>query len=315
MDLNWEKIIEILRAFDPEYLIEIFLIFLVIYTFLRFMEGTRGEGILKGIALVLLIVPMILSILSNTFGVLHRMEVILKFFGAAAIPALVVIVQPELRRALVRVGQTRFFGFIFKGQTESIVDEIIKATFRMSRRNVGALIAIEREVGLKNYVERGTKIDGLVTSQLLATIFFPGSELHDGAIVIRNDRIAAGGCLFPLSENPDISNALGTRHRAALGITEETDAVVVVVSEETGTVSFAHDGKLEQGLNPDQLREELLKHYAQLEERQVEIKREELEELEDRDLLQVGSGSGTKDGETGNSSRSSSGTPPEKAEV
>ncbi len=314
MDLNWEKIIEIIQAFDPEYLIEIFLIYLVIYIFLRFMEGTRGEGILKGIALVLLIVPMILSILSNTFGVLHRMEVILKFFGAAAIPALVVIVQPELRRALVRVGQTRFFGFIFKGQTESIVDEIVKATFRMSRRNVGALIAIEREVGLKNYIERGTKIDGLVTSQLLATIFFPGSELHDGAIVIRNDRIAAGGCLFPLSENPDISKTLGTRHRAALGITEETDAVVVVVSEESGTVSFTHDGKLEQGLNPDQLREELLKYYAQLEERQVEIKREELEELEDRDLLRVGSGE-KKEGDSKTNSPRSSNTSHEKAEV
>src|SRR6267142_2211975 len=127
---------QFLREVNPEYLIEIFLIYMIIYTFLRFMEGTRGEGILKGIALIMI------------------------FLGAAAIPALVIIVQPELRRALVRLGQTRLFGMLFKRQTEGMVDEIVKAVFRMSRRRVGALIALEREVGLQNYIERGTRIDG-----------------------------------------------------------------------------------------------------------------------------------------------------------
>lgn len=278
----------LLDVFNAEYFLEIFLIYLVIYTFLRFMEGTRGEGILKGIALVILLVPILISIVAHRFGVLQRLEVILKFFGAAAIPALVIIVQPELRRALVRLGQTRLFGLIFKVETEELVEEIVKATFRMARRKVGALIAIEREVGLKSYIERGTAIDGLISSHLLTTVFFPGSELHDGAVIIRNKRIAAAGCLFPLSDNPSLGQIVGTRHRAGLGLTEETDAVVVIVSEEKGTVSIAHGGKLEMALNPDQLRAALLKLYAQLEGRGMEKKREELEEPAESEMISIG---------------------------
>ncbi len=287
MSLFLDQIKEILQFINPEYILEFFIIYLVIYHFLKFMEGTRGEGILKGIALVILTVPIVISIVANQLGILQRLEVILRFFGAAAIPALVVIVQPELRRALVRLGQTRLFGFIFKGETEGFVDEIVKAVFRMARRKVGALVAIEREVGLKSYIERGTPIDGLVTSQLLTTLFFPGSELHDGAVIIRNNRIAAAGCLFPLSDNPELGQMLGTRHRAGLGLTEETDAVVVIVSEETGIVSFAHNGKLERPMNPDQLRGVLLRYYAQLEERALERKREELEDSGEVELLPV----------------------------
>jgi diadenylate cyclase len=261
-----EEILEILnRAINVEYLAEIFLIYLAIYTFLRFMEGTRGEGILKGIALIILTVPILLNIVAEQFRVLDRLVVIMNFFGAAAIPALVIIVQPELRRALVRLGQTRLFGMILKRQTEGMVDEIVKAAFRMSRRKVGALIAIEREVGLRSYVERGTPLDAIVSSQLLSTIFFPGSELHDGAVVIQKDRIAAAGCLFPLSDNPNLSSMFGTRHRAGLGITEESDAIAVIVSEETGAVTFAHSGVLERPTNAGDLKALLVKYYAQLE--------------------------------------------------
>jgi diadenylate cyclase len=210
-------------------------------------------------------VPILVNIVAEQFKVLDRLVVIMNFFGAAAIPALVVIVQPELRRALVRLGQTRFFGVLFKRQTESMFDEIVKAVFRMSRRKVGSLIALEREVGLQNYIERGTRIDGVVSSQLLSSIFFPGSELHDGAVVIQKERIAAAGCLFPLSDNPNLSPLFGTRHRAGLGLTEETDAIVVIVSEETGAVSFAHRGILERPMNAQELKELLLRYYAQLE--------------------------------------------------
>jgi diadenylate cyclase len=233
------------------------------------MEGTRGEGILKGIALLMIMFPILLTIVAERFQILDRLLVIIRFFGAAAIPVIVIVVQPELRRALVRLGQTRLFGFLLKGPTEGMMEEIVKAAFRMSRRKIGALIAIEREVGLKNYVERGTRIDSLVTGELLSTIFFPGSDLHDGAVVIQKERIAAAGCLFPLSDNPDIGNVLGTRHRAALGISEETDAIVIVVSEETGTVSFVNRGKMERPLDVEQLRALLYKYYAQLEEREL----------------------------------------------
>lgn len=248
-----------------EYAAEILVIFLVIYAFLRFMEGTRGEGILKGIALLMLMFPILLTIVADSFGAFDRLKVIIHFFGAAAIPALVIIVQPELRRALVRLGHTRLFGLLLKRETEGMVDEIVKATFRMSRRRIGALIAIEREVGLKNYVERGTRIDALVSSELLASIFFPGSDLHDGAVIIQKERIAAAGCLFPLSENPNISNVLGTRHRAGLGISEETDAIVIVVSEETGTVSISTRGQLERPVEVEKLKARLVEYYAQLE--------------------------------------------------
>lgn len=264
-----EGILETIRAyfvpFRLEYLFEILIIYLIIYTFLRFMEGTRGEGILKGIALLILTVPILVTIVADRFNVLDRLLVIVKFFGAAAIPVLVIIVQPELRRALVRLGQTRIFGIFLRGETEGMVDEIVKAAFRMSRRKVGALVAIEREVGLQNYVERGTRLDAVVSSELLCTVFFPGSDLHDGAVVIQKDRVAAAGCLFPLSESPIVGSVLGTRHRAALGITEETDAVIVVVSEETGVVSFVHGGKMQRSLNTEQLRSLLRKYYAQLE--------------------------------------------------
>lgn len=255
-----------LVPFPFEALIEILIIYLIIYTFLRFMEGTRGEGILKGIALLILTVPILVTMIADSFDVLDRLVVILRYFGAAAIPVLVIIVQPELRRALVRLGQTRIFGIFLKGETEGMVDEIVKAAMRMSRRKVGALIAIEREVGLQNYVERGTVLDARVTCELLTTIFYPGSDLHDGAVIIQKERVAAAGCLFPLSDNPGIGPALGTRHRAAIGITDESDAIVVVVSEESGIVSFAHRGKLERQLGTDQLRSLLLKYYAQLEE-------------------------------------------------
>ena len=238
MEQILESIKYYLTSVDVEYIVEILLIYIVIYTFLRFMEGTRGEGILKGIALIFLTVPIVVSFVANRMEIFERLGVIVRFFGAAAIPALVIIVQPELRRALVRLGQTRFFGFLLKKEAESIIDEIVRATSRMAKSKVGALIAIEREVGLKNYIERGTQIDAIVSSQLLATVFFPGSELHDGAVIIRNNRLAAAGCLFPLSDNPELGQVFGTRHRAGLGITEETDAIVVIVSEETGAVSI-----------------------------------------------------------------------------
>jgi diadenylate cyclase len=302
---------DLTRLINVEYLCEVLLIYLVIYTFLRFMEGTRGEGILKGIALVIVTVPILINIIANRFGVFDRIEVILKFFGAAAIPALVIIVQPELRRALVRLGQTRFFGFIFKSEIEGIIDDIVKAAFRMAKAKVGALIAIEREVGLKSYIERGTPIDGLVSSQLLTTIFFPGSELHDGGVIIRNNRIAAAGCLFPLSENPSLPSFVGTRHRAGLGLSEETDAIAIIVSEESGIVSVAYTGKLERPLDRDQLRDILLKSFTQLEARAIERKRLEFEEPAPEAILPLAGEAGEAEkGGPENASRSR-----EKAEV
>lgn len=258
-----------------EYLAEVLVIYLVIYAFLRFMEGTRGEGILKGIALLMLTFPILLAIVAERFERFDRLLVIIRFFGAAAIPAIVIVVQPELRRALVRLGQTRLFGLFLKRETKGIVEEIVRAAFRMSRRKIGALVAIEREVGLRNYIEHGTQIDAVVTSGLLSTIFFPGSDLHDGAVVIRDGRVAAAGCLFPLSESPGPGNAAGTRHRAGLGLSEETDAIVIVVSEETGNVSFASRGQMEK-VDTERLRELLVRHFVELEEQEEMAEMDEM---------------------------------------
>ena len=162
-----------------------------------------------------------------------------------------------------------------KRETKGVVEEIVRAAFRMSRRKIGALVAIEREVGLRNYIEHGTQIDAVVTSGLLSTIFFPGSDLHDGAVVIRDDRIAAAGCLFPLSDSPGPGNTAGTRHRAGLGLSEETDAIVVIVSEETGNVSFASRGEIEK-VDTDRLRELLVRHFVELEEQEEMAEMEEM---------------------------------------
>lgn len=247
----------------PSYLVEIALIYLLIYTFFRFTEGSRGAGILKGIALVMIFFLVVTMILAERLQ-LDRISFILKFFSAASFTALIVIFQPELRRALVRLGQTPIFGALLRGGREPIA-EIVKAAYRMAKNKVGALVAIEREVGLGGYIERGVPIDGEVRSELLVTIFYPGTELHDGAVVVRQGRIAAAGCLFPLSDNPNLGKSLGTRHRAGVGVTEETDAVCVIVSEETGAVSLAVRGQLYRGLDPKELERMLGDLYAQLE--------------------------------------------------
>ena len=167
--------------------------------------------------------------------------------------ALVVIFQPELRRMLVRLGQTRWLGFLGKPRSVAL-GEVLSAVASMSKRKIGALIAIEREVGLRQVIEGGTRLNAEVTSEILGSIFYPNTPLHDGGVVIRSNRLAAAGCLFPLSENPKLHKELGTRHRAAVGLTEETDAVTVVVSEETGNVSVAVKGDLMYDLSVDELK-------------------------------------------------------------
>jgi diadenylate cyclase len=251
-----------------EYLLEILLIWSIIYAFLRFTEGGRGAGVLKGVALFLLFVLLAVSILAR-WGNLEQVRVILHFAGGAAITALIVIFQPELRRALVKIGQSPIFGAFLHGQVD-VVDEVVSSVGRMAKNKIGALLAFEREVELDSYVDRGVVIDAEVSSQLLVTIFYPGTELHDGAVVIQGGRIAAAGCLFPFSENPDLGPQLGTRHRAGLGLVEETDAICVVVSEENGAISLAADGVLERNLDQRQLDQRLRELYVQ--ERQEERK-------------------------------------------
>lgn len=249
-------------------LLEIFLIYLGIYYFIRFCEGTRGAGILKGLALFITVATISLKIGSNAFG-LTRLQGLLNWIGAASTTALVILLQPELRRGLTRLSQSQIFGEFLR-EDEDVIDEILHAVYRLAKNRVGGLIAIEREDSLHNYMPRESSIDAEVKSSLITTIFYPGTELHDGAIVIRRGRIAAAGSLFPLSENPQLGSWAGTRHRAAVGLSESTDAIVVVVSEERGEVSLCVRGEIERDLDRTELEERLRAYYAMKEAPQPE---------------------------------------------
>ena len=168
--------------------------------------------------------------------------------------AFVVIFQPEIRRVLARLGRQSTWRSNGIASQKNLVEPIMQAVQLLSKRKIGALIAIEREIGTRALQDSGTLVNSIVSSELLATLFFPHTPLHDGGVIISGDRICAAGCLFPLSQKEELSKQLGTRHRAAIGITEETDAIVVVVSEETGAISIAYNGRLRRGLEEERLR-------------------------------------------------------------
>ncbi|PIP67572.1 MAG: TIGR00159 family protein [Candidatus Omnitrophica bacterium CG22_combo_CG10-13_8_21_14_all_43_16] len=226
-------------------LIEICILWFVCYGILLFARGTRGVYVLRGIILITLI-----FIITKQLG-FDRINWIFTKIFALSILAFLIIFQQEIRRGLASIGQRRWSRFFLK-ETE-IISEITTACFLLSKKKTGALIAIERETRLENYIESGIEIDAKVNSELLITIFTPNTPLHDGGIVISGERVAASGCLFPLTQNPKVSTTLGTRHRAALGLSEETDAIVVIVSEETGGVSVAIGGRLTHDLDRESL--------------------------------------------------------------
>lgn len=222
--------------------IEIAILWWVIYAIILFIKGTRAAQLLKGIIIIIL-----LFFFAQKLDLRAVNWILTKIF-AISIIGFLIIFQPEIRRGLARIGQ---FG-VFTTK-EQIVDEIKKATAWLSDQKIGAIIAVEREVGLGSYIESGVHVDSKVNSELLTTIFMPTTPLHDGGIVIQLDRVVAAGCLFPLTDQAPVARQLGTRHRAAIGLTEETDAVVVVVSEETGAISIAVGGKLTRDLSKEAL--------------------------------------------------------------
>lgn len=227
-------------------ILEIVFIWILIYSMIRFFQGTRAMQVLMGLVILAIIFNIAKVLELNTIN-----WVLTKLF-AVGVVAFLIIFQPELRRGLARIGQNTIFGpFLKKGGT---IDEVVQACEHLSRNKVGALIAIEREIGLNNYIESGLALDARVSAELLITLFFPNTPTHDGGVIIQGQRIASSGSLFPLSQNPQLSRSLGTRHRAAVGITEESDAVTVVVSEETGSVSVSVYGKLTRDLDSEALR-------------------------------------------------------------
>jgi diadenylate cyclase len=223
-------------TFKP--IIEILILWFVFYRTLVFFEGTRAFQVLRGITYLI-----IAYLISQILGLDTIIWLLTKFFGLSII-ALLIIFQQELRQGLARLGQGHLFN-ISLGEAEmvEVIEEIADAAYKLSKKKAGCLIAIERETKLSSYAESGVSIDGKLCSATLQSIFIPTAPLHDGGVIAKGDRIVAASCLFPLSDNPNFSKIVGTRHRAAVGLTEQTDAVVLMVSEETGEVSIACDGR------------------------------------------------------------------------
>ena len=227
--------------------IEIFILAAMFYFLFRLFKGTRGSAILSGLIILFAALFAITSLshLDVLNWLLSKLMLVISL-------AIVVIFQPEIRRVLARLGRQPWRnGF---ASQKNLVEPIVQGVRILSDRKVGALIAIERDIGMRTIQDSGIRLNSAVSAELLATIFFPHTPLHDGGVIISGDRICAAGCLFPLSQRDELSKALGTRHRAAIGITEETDAIVIVVSEETGSVSVAYNGKLRRGLDEGRLR-------------------------------------------------------------
>ncbi|MCW5764948.1 MAG: diadenylate cyclase CdaA [Phycisphaeraceae bacterium] len=236
-----------------QVLIELTVIWVVVLVIFRFVEGTRAAGGLKGLLIVLVVGTLLIRILGQRENFQRLSFLYDNLLGIVAI-ALVVIFQPELRRGLTRIGEGSLFRRAVRPETE-VVDALVDAAGYLSKAKFGALIVVERQTPLKDLAEGGTPMDARVTSRLLQTIFFPGSALHDLAVVIKHDLIKVAGAQLPLADAEDMPDAtLGSRHRAAVGVTKESDAIVVVVSEETGTISLAERGRLTRGLNSEELR-------------------------------------------------------------
>ncbi|HHU31936.1 MAG: diadenylate cyclase CdaA [Zhaonellaceae bacterium] len=236
-------------------LIDIIVVAFVIYRAMMLIKGTRAVQLLKGLAIL-----VVASFFSKVLG-LDTIQWILEQVRLAIVVALPIVFQPELRRALEKLGRGKFFArplsYLGEEDMSRLISELVRATQSLAKNKIGALIILEREIGVNDFIETGVKLDAVVTVELLLNIFEPNTPLHDGAAIIRGDRIIAAGCFLPLTDSPYLSKQLGTRHRAALGVTEISDAVAIIVSEETGTISVADEGKLTRYLEEKNLRETL----------------------------------------------------------
>ena len=241
-------------------IIDILIVAVIVYELLLLTRHTRGSALLKGLFLLLVIM-----LLSNLVGLKSLNWLMLAILQNGAL-VLVILFQPEFRKALERMGRSRL---LTKGnrrsvdeERDTVTSEIVQTVVDLSRRRVGALLVFERKTGLEDVIETGTRLDAEISAPLLENIFEPNTPLHDGAVVIRDDQVIAAACILPLAEASGVSRELGTRHRAAIGISENTDAAVVVVSEETGIVSMARDGSLKRPLSTDELKAFLNDYYS-----------------------------------------------------
>ncbi len=240
----WEKV-------TPLGVIDILAVAFLIYQFIMIVRGRRAAHVLTG--LWILVVVYLIAVWAK----LELLRTVLAALAPYTAIALIVMFQSEIRRLLARIGRSRWLGLGGQLERREMVDEIILAIEQMAEWKTGALIVIEREIGLRTFIESGVALDSAISRDLLCAIFHPGGALHDGAVIVQGDRVAAAACFLPLTTNPALLRRLGTRHRAAIGITEETDALAIVVSEETRQISIAARGEIEADVSLDRVRERL----------------------------------------------------------
>jgi uncharacterized protein (TIGR00159 family) len=229
-------------------LLDILLVAFIIYRIILLIKGTRAVQMLLGLAVILIIY------VASQVGGLYTLHWLLDNFLSSIILVIVVLFQNDIRRALIHVGRNPFFADLSYREETEVMDELVRACVNMASKRIGALVVIERETGINDFLEVGVEIDSKVSSDLITSIFLPYSPIHDGALVIQQGRLKRAGCFLPLTQNPDISKALGTRHRAAIGLTELVDAVAIVVSEETGKISVVVGGRITRDLDSTSLK-------------------------------------------------------------
>lgn len=232
-------------------LIDIIIVSYIIYKIFILVKGTRAARMLIGVGVLLA-----LSLLSR-FLELYTLDWLIQSFWTQIVIVLIILFQPEIRKALAQMGETPLFHRFSSAEEMKTIEEIVKASQALANKKIGALIVFERDVSLAEYIEIGVPLDAKVTKELLMSIFHPTSPIHDGAVIIKGNKALAAGCFLPIKLGADLSKTYGTRHRAALGITEETDAVAVIISEETGAISLAVHGQLESNLDMEKLRNRL----------------------------------------------------------
>lgn len=248
--MTWAR--NVVARFGWRDLVDILIVAVIIYEVLKLIRGTRAVQMALGAALVVAL------FYASSWGQLSTVNWLIRTMVGYVVFALIVLFQSDIRRALAHFGRAPFIRSLTRPDgADEVIEELAVAATMLAGQRIGAIMAVERNIGLRNYIEAGIPLDATLTYDLLVAVFRPGSPLHDGAVIIQGDRVAAAACFLPLTVNPFVSKDFGTRHRAAIGLTEESDAAAIVVSEETGSISLAIGGQIERGLSPDELRARL----------------------------------------------------------
>jgi diadenylate cyclase len=246
---------EILSLIRWQDILDILIVTIIIYRALLIIKGTKAAQMLIGIGV------LFLALIFSKYLGLYTIDWIIQSLWAQIVLALIILFQPEIRRTLAQMGEARFLPSFASAEELRSLEEIVKGAVALANRKIGALIVIEKETNLKDFIEMGTQLDAKVTRELLLSIFHPSSPIHDGAIIVRGNRVIAAGCFLPLTLSADISKTFGTRHRAGIGLTEDTDAVVIIVSEETGSVTTAIGNKIDKNVDMGSLRDFLTENF------------------------------------------------------